>query len=86
MKFSVPPGSMEDIYKRLRAAEQEAIQYKAAYDELVDDLTARGRSVKKPIYLEKSLIDRLIVFCHPDKHNGSEIANTLTKELLKLRK
>ena len=35
--------------------------------------------------LSPDLIDRLIRFCHPDKHDNSTIANELTAELLKLR-
>ncbi len=36
--------------------------------------------------MDQKLINRLIRFCHPDKHNGSKLANELTSELLKLRK
>ncbi len=35
--------------------------------------------------LETKLVKELIVFCHPDKHGGSEKASRLTQELLKVR-
>ena len=35
--------------------------------------------------LDVGMIRRLIQLCHPDKHAGSEMAKTVTMELLKMR-
>ncbi len=34
---------------------------------------------------DSGMIKRLIQLCHPDKHGGSEMAKTMTTELLKMR-
>jgi hypothetical protein len=91
--FNIPPpnsNSLQSMEDRMNKAIQEAMHYKALYDDLVDDL--RGKGIPRrpptsgpPINLPRPLIDRLIVFCHPDKHNSSNVANELTAELLKIR-
>lgn len=35
--------------------------------------------------LQAKLVKELIVFCHPDKHGGSEKASRLTQQLIKVR-
>lgn len=35
--------------------------------------------------IDPTMLRRLIQLCHPDKHNGSEAANTATQFLLKLK-
>ena len=35
--------------------------------------------------IEQSMLRRLIQLCHPDKHGGSEAANTATRYLLALK-
>lgn len=36
--------------------------------------------------LEPALLKKLIRLCHPDKHDGSKLANEVTVELLKMRR
>lgn len=35
--------------------------------------------------LSKEMLKKLIMLCHPDKHNGSELATAMTQELLRMR-
>lgn len=42
-------------------------------------------NLKKSRLPDQQLVKELIVFCHPDKHHGSEKASRLTQELLKVR-
>lgn len=35
--------------------------------------------------MDTKLVKELIVFCHPDKHHGSEKASRLTQQLIKVR-
>lgn len=37
------------------------------------------------IDIPKDLIQKLIMLCHPDKHNGSKLAVEVTQKLLELR-
>ncbi len=45
--------------------------------------TARNVPAVTPI--EPGMLRRLIQLCHPDKHQGSEAANTATRYLLALK-
>mgnify|MGYP000851059138 FL=1 len=40
---------------------------------------------RKAVSIEPDMLSRLIRLCHPDKHNGSEAANTATQWLLAQR-
>lgn len=40
---------------------------------------------RKAVNIEPDMLSRLIRLCHPDKHNGSEAANTATQWLLAQR-
>lgn len=40
---------------------------------------------RKAASIEPDMLSRLIRLCHPDKHNGSEAANTATQWLLAQR-
>lgn len=35
--------------------------------------------------LSKDMLRKLLQLCHPDKHGGSALANTVTQELLKMK-
>lgn len=73
--------------------EKSYYQLKAEYDKLLEFATywhqrALGNigDIEAASKLPAPLIDRLIHFCHPDKHDNSNVANELTQELLKIRK
>ena len=86
-------ASMQAMETRLSKAIEEAMLYKAAFDDLCEEIKGRGgiaidktRSpVSKALRSNKPLIERLITFCHPDRHQNSKISNDLTTELLKIR-
>jgi hypothetical protein len=99
MKFNIPPSSHYE--KQIATATQEAMHYKALYDDLIDELKGKGYNLaalgtykttrtviplQSTTRLPRPLIERLIAFCHPDKNQGREsLAGELTKELLKIR-
>lgn len=51
-------------------------------EDFMQDATVQ---VKTPQF-DSDEIKRLLMLCHPDKHNGKEMAVTLTKKLLELHK
>jgi hypothetical protein len=94
MKFNIPPSSHYE--KQIATATQEAMHYKALYDDLIDELKGKGYNLAAlAVYktrtvtplqsttttrLPRPLIERLIAFCHPDKNQGRE---SLAGELTK---
>lgn len=63
------------------------------WNELVERINAKGGEdflehgvLNPPSQFSKEEVDRLVRLCHPDKHNGSIVANEITKKLLKLKK
>jgi len=60
------------------------------WNDLVSEINKKGgrefldRNLEPP--LENEDIKKLLVLCHPDKHNGKEIATEMTKKLLRMRK
>ncbi len=61
------------------------------WNTLVDRINAQGGEAlfnKEPTATQFSSkeIDQLISLCHPDKHDGREIATALTAKLIKLKK
>jgi hypothetical protein len=85
--YSVQAGSYEDMLnKQLSILATERNHYRTQYERLLTELRSKGaQGIPQPTNLPKPLIDRLIVFCHPDKHNNSNVSNELTRELLKIR-
>ena len=59
--------------------------------ELREEVAERRRLLREVVDAQKStaispdMLSRLIRLCHPDKHNGSEAANTATQWLLAQR-
>ena len=67
---------------------------RAEHDELLElrEEVAKHRRLlreviaeRKAANIEPDMLSRLIRLCHPDKHNGSEAANTATQWLLAQR-
>jgi hypothetical protein len=40
----------------------------------------------KSVYIDKELLGKLVILCHPDKHNGSQMATEVTQKLLQMRR
>jgi len=86
-------ASMQAMETRLSKAIEEAMIYKAAFDDLCAEMKGGNHRVapierspvSKALRSNKPLIERLITFCHPDRHQNSEISNELTKVLLRIR-
>lgn len=75
--------------------QQEFIDTKAAMDalkkasdhyrKLAKKLKKKNKQEEEEEWLTQKEIMQLIRLVHPDKHNNSEVATTLTKKLLSLR-
>lgn len=55
-------------------------------DEKYNVLLARPVQTVGAAQFSQEEIKRLIRLCHPDKHNGSEAAHSITQKLLEMRK
>ena len=89
---------IKDLEQQLAAANWECQQWQIKCQMLQNHLNAsrvsqRGFTINigpgqgvQAESLPKDLLERLIAFCHPDRHENSDKANKLTQELLKLRK
>lgn len=57
------------------------------YNKLVEAYNTKGgqRIVVRQGSVDPALLDKLIRFCHPDKHGNSERAKDITQRLLQLR-
>lgn len=68
---------------------EEQMRRAQAYNEAMYGWQERQSAVpplrKQSTTLSKDLLRKLIMLCHPDKHSGSDMANSVTIELLKLR-
>ena len=81
--------------RKLEALRMQLLIYKAEYshllkkhNKLVDDLNAKGG--KAFLYgpqtrLDSEDIKRLLILCHPDKHDGKRLAVEMTQKLLAMR-
>lgn len=63
------------------------LQYKEEYQNLADKLNPKGgwNFVNNAVLLSQEDIQKLILLCHPDKHDGKPMANEMTQKLLKMR-
>lgn len=80
---------LEYYNKGYNKADRESRDYiqrwsRAYYNKGVEDGIAAHRE-KTTQSLSKDMVNHLIVLCHPDKHNGSRLANEVTKWLLSIR-
>ena len=75
-----------------------AVQYKNKYlallqewNELVNKLNSKGGAAlldgqaSQPPQFSKDELQRLIQLCHPDKHDGKEMATEITAKLVKMK-
>lgn len=69
---------------------KQAKAMQAEIDVLRRHLTQANRRTTEALAAQTTLqpddIKRLLQLCHPDKHNGSQTANDMTRKLLALRK
>lgn len=60
------------------------------YNELVSLINARGGTDflygESPQQFTQEEIKKLLMLCHPDKHNGKQMAQDITNKLLTMRK
>lgn len=61
--------------------EQEKQQERSRYN---NDFRNSFRPETGPM-LTKDMLRKLLQLCHPDKHGGSTLANSVTQELLKMK-
>jgi hypothetical protein len=66
-----------DADAELRGWQEEALRLRCQLQEAITAQKSSG--------IEPEMLGRLIRLCHPDKHNGSEAANTATQWLLAQR-
>jgi predicted RNA polymerase sigma factor len=73
------------IYASLQAEHQSLV---VRWNSLVDKVNAQGglatMAVGHPQFTQEE-IRRLIMLCHPDKHDGKQSAVEITQKLLRLR-
>lgn len=73
-------------YAILESQLKRAIYDNAEYERsLAQYKTYMRRYELSSTILQDKLISELIIFCHPDKHGGSEKASRLTQKLLSIR-
>lgn len=60
-------------------------QRKKAQQEQAEKWSGYKQQTSVGVNLEKGMLRKLLQLCHPDKHNGSELATSVTQELLKLK-
>lgn len=83
---------LESTHRRLKLQhefEMECAQVKyaalvAQWNSLVRRVNARG-VIESSNPFDKKDIRKLLSLCHPDKHGGSEVAEEMTRKILKLR-
>jgi hypothetical protein len=51
----------------------------------VNRATPKEPPKQSNLYINKQLLPKLIMLCHPDKHNGSKMSVEVTQQLLELR-
>ena len=75
-------------YNKLQAEYDKLLEFATYWHQKALQHGANGPIAAQgvqPVNLPKPLIDRLIRFCHPDRHDNDPIATALTQELLKMR-
>lgn len=80
--FSEQAYQQEQQRQRQRAYEEASRQKKEWQRASEPNPFSRGGAVS----IDKDFIRKLLQLCHPDRHNGSELANNVTMALLKLKK
>lgn len=78
--------------QHLEAYKRAFIRVTGNWNELVDRINQKGGedflehgSLNPASQFNPEDVNRLIRLCHPDKHNNSDVANEITKKLLKLK-
>ena len=74
---------------KLHAVTQKYDQLHRKWDNLVDEINAKGGRAfldNKPTQLSQDEIRKLLSLCHPDKHDGKPVATEMTQLLLRLKK
>lgn len=59
--------------------------FKDFFKERQQKWTPPPRQQPRDLTLDADLLKKLIMLCHPDKHGGSELSNSVTKELLRMK-
>lgn len=66
-------------------AERENAYRKSFHDDPFKDYFRKVQQQGNNVGIDKELLRKLIMLCHPDKHGGSEMANSVTVVLLKMK-
>lgn len=80
--------SQQDWYEEVARAqrkrqEEEAQRQRERYRQQAPPSSARASG---SLTIDKDMLRKLLMLCHPDKHGNSDLSNSVTAELLKMRK
>lgn len=62
------------------------LKVQASLNDLQRILDPKNKTASLKDTFSASELKQLLTLCHPDKHNGSSVANTITDKLLRLYK
>lgn len=62
------------------------LKVQASLNDLQRMLDPKNKTTSLKDTFSASELKQLLTLCHPDKHNGSSVANTITDKLLRLYK
>lgn len=78
-------GELSGVYDLLRDANQVITQYRRRY-ELLRNENAKLKMFNQNSEFAKKEVSILLSLCHPDKHDGKQIASDMTRRLLELKR
>lgn len=96
--FFVKQSTFDEVRRKLADAENDKEALLAKWNNLVEQINKKGgqaflkrgvlpEKVPQPVtQFSQDEIKKLLLLCHPDRHDGKAMATELTQKLLKLRK